>query len=485
MTTLWTSEEAARATAGRNTADWSASGVSIDTRTIQPGDLFVALKAARDGHDFVAQALEKGAAAALVTHVPEGVAADAPLLIVPDVLQALEAMGIAARARLSRRARVVAVTGSVGKTSTKEMLRTVLGGQGRVHAAEASYNNHWGVPLTLARMPRDVDFAVIEIGMNHPGEIAPLARMARPHVAMVTIVAPAHLAAFESLDGIAREKASIFEGLEPGGVAVYNGDLPVSHTLREIGARFAKRLISFGEQAVNHHRVHEVRIGDSTTVAQGRAWRSPVLYKVSVPGRHFAVNAMGVIAVVSALRLNRAVAVNDLGRWSPGAGRGLREVITLDLVNTEQTVELIDDAYNANPASLGASLEVLAAAVPADGLGRITHGRRIAYLGDMKELGETEAELHRAVANHPAMARIDLVHCVGPLMRHLWQALPDDKRGHWTETSAQMAERIRHDLDAGDVVLVKGSLSMALARVVDAIRKMGQSRARHDSEGTD
>ncbi len=216
MTILWTDAEAVAATGGRATRAFAATGVSIDTRSLRPGDLFVALKAARDGHDFVAQALAAGAAAALVTHVPAGVAPDAPLLIVPDVQAALDGLGRAGRARA--RAKVVAVTGSVGKTSTKEMLRAALAPQGKTHAAEASYNNHWGVPLTLARLPPDADFAVIEIGMNHPGEIAPLARLARPHVVMVTTVAPAHLEAFAALgglDGIAREKASICEGLEP------------------------------------------------------------------------------------------------------------------------------------------------------------------------------------------------------------------------------------------------------------------------------
>ncbi len=473
--TLWTAEDAARATGGRAIGDWTVSGVSIDTRTIQKGDLFVALKAARDGHEFVAQALEKGAGAALVSHIPEGLPEGAPLLLVDDVLTGLEALGRAARART--RAQVVAVTGSVGKTSTKEMLRTVLSAQGTVHAAEKSYNNHWGVPLTLARMPADVDFAVIEIGMNHPGEIAPLSCMARPHVAMITIVAPAHLAAFESLEGIAREKAAIFEGLEPGGIAVVNGDLEVSPLLIELAEARAEQVITFGEAAGNHHRVEQVTICDAATVAQGRAWRTHVLYKVAVPGRHFAVNAMGVLAVVHALGLDRAMAITALGQWEPGAGRGLREVITLDPVETQLTLELIDDAYNANPASLGASLEVLAGAKPKDGIGRVDHGRRIAYLGDMKELGAQEHALHAALAEHPAMANIDVVHCVGPLMRDLWEALPERKRGHWAETSAAMAQRVRHDLDAGDVVLVKGSLSMALARVVDAIHKMGHAPA--------
>ena len=244
---LWTSSEAAAATRGRSTADWVAHGVSIDTRTIQPGDLFVALSAARDGHDFVAQALEKGASAALVSRIPEGLTEAAPLLIVADVQTALEALGRAARARSA--AKVVGVTGSVGKTSTKEMLRAVLSGQGRTHAAEASYNNHWGVPLTLARMPVGTEFAVIEIGMNHPGEIAPLARIARPDVAMITTVAAAHLEAFASIEGIAREKAAIFEGLEAGGTAVINSDLKVTPILRAAAdIRLAGLVVSVDRQ---------------------------------------------------------------------------------------------------------------------------------------------------------------------------------------------------------------------------------------------
>ncbi|MGR3369015.1 MAG: UDP-N-acetylmuramoyl-tripeptide--D-alanyl-D-alanine ligase [Sagittula sp.] len=475
---LWTAAEAAAATGGRVASDWQVSGVSIDTRTIEPGDLFVALKAARDGHDFVAQALDKGAAAALVSRVPEGVDNPEKLLLVDDVQTGLEALGKAARARFA--GRVVAVTGSVGKTSTKEMLRTVLSAQGTVHAAEKSYNNHWGVPLTLARMPKDVDFAVIEIGMNHPGEIAPLARMARPHVAMVTIVAPAHLAAFENLEGIAREKASIFEGLEPRGIAIYNGDLAVSPILRDKAAEMARRSISFGEAAGNHHRLTSVQVMDACTVATGRAWRVPLLFKVMVPGRHFAMNAMGAIAVISALGLDRALAINALALWNAGAGRGLRERIRLDRVDDRLTLELIDDAYNSNPASLGAALEVLAAAETHDHVGRRDKGRRIAYLGDMKELGAQEIALHEALANSPWIEKIDLVHCVGPLMRALWLKLPREKRGHWTETSDKMAERVARDLDAGDVVLAKGSLSMGLGRVVDAIRKMRQAPADMD-----
>ncbi|MBA85135.1 MAG: UDP-N-acetylmuramoyl-tripeptide--D-alanyl-D-alanine ligase [Rhodobacteraceae bacterium] len=469
---LWTAAEAAAATGGRAVGDWAVGGVSIDTRTLQPGDLFVALKAARDGHDFVAQALEKGAGAALVSRVPEGVAADAPLLIVRDVLTGLE--DLARAARLRTKARVVAVTGSVGKTSTKEMLRTVLAGQGKTHAAEASYNNHWGVPLTLARMPADTDYAVIEIGMSNPGEIAPLARLARPHVAMITTVAAAHLEAFENLDGIAHEKASIFEGLEPGGVAVVNGDLPTSAILENTARQHGARLITFGQARRNHHRLTDVKLVDDVTVAQGRAWRRPVLFKVMAAGRHFAVNAMGVMAVAQALGMDTTMAASDIAQWLPPAGRGFRERIQLDKVIEEQAIELIDDAFNANPTSLAAALEVLAAAHPVDGVGRVARGRRVAILGDMLELGPDEMDLHEAIADLPYLGAIDIIHCVGPRMNKLWAKLPMSKRGDWTEEAGPMAKRAHRLIDAGDVVLVKGSKGSKVSLVVDAIKKLRQ-----------
>ncbi|GAA6207214.1 UDP-N-acetylmuramoyl-tripeptide--D-alanyl-D-alanine ligase [Cognatishimia sp. WU-CL00825] len=478
---LWSSQEAAAATNGRATVDWACSGVSIDTRTLKKGDLFVALKAARDGHEFVAQALQNGAVAALVTHIPDGLDETVPLLIVDDALAALEDMARAARKRT--RAKVVAVTGSVGKTSSKEMLRKVLGGQGKTHAAEASYNNHWGVPLTLARMPQDTEFAVIEIGMNHPGEIAPLAKMTRPHVALITTVAPAHMAAFESLEGIAVEKASIFDGLEDNGAAIYKGDLPVSDLLNANANRFAKTIVSFGENTSADFQLLDVRIGDASTVAKAQIGAETLLFKVSVPGRHFASNGLGVLAVADVLGLDRAIAIADLGQWFPGAGRGQREVIALDRADDRPTIELIDDAYNANPASLGAALEVLGAAQAKDGVGRVKIGRRIAYLGDMKELGEQEVAIHVAVANLPAIQSVDKVHCIGPLMKSLYEALPYEKRGRWTETSAEMINGLARDLDAGDVVLAKGSLSMGVGRVVDAIRKLGHP-ASTKREGT-
>ncbi|KJS43954.1 MAG: UDP-N-acetylmuramoyl-tripeptide--D-alanyl-D-alanine ligase [Roseovarius sp. BRH_c41] len=469
---LWSAQEAAAATGGRVTGDWQVSGVSIDTRTLQRGDLFVALSAARDGHEFVAQALAKGAAAALVSHVPEGVGGDAPLLLVADVQAGLEALGRAGRAR--SRAKVVAVTGSVGKTSTKEMLRDVLRHQGRTHAAEASYNNHWGVPLTLARMPVDTQFAVIEIGMNHPGEIAPLARMARPHVAVITTVAAAHLEAFEDIEGIAREKASIFEGLEPGGVAVINADIATAPILRAEAVRHAARILSFGTARGAHHRLLNVELHDRVTVGHARAWRSPLVYKVGVPGRHFAMNALAVLAVVQVLGCDRAVAMADLAGWAPPAGRGTREELVLDLASDGMSIDLIDDAFNANPTSMAAALEVLAAAQPRDGVGRVARGRRIAILGDMLELGADEVAMHAGLADLPYMAQIDEIHCVGPRMRALWELLSEGRQGRWAATAEDLAAQAHRLIDAGDVVLVKGSKGSRVSLVVEALRRAGR-----------
>ena len=387
------------------------------------------------------------------------------MLIVDEVLPALEAMGRAARART--RAQVVAVTGSVGKTSTKEMLREVLARQGRTHAAEASYNNHWGVPLTLARMPQDTEFAVIEIGMNHPGEIAPLARMAQPHVAMITTVAPAHMEAFESIEGIAHEKAAILDGLVPQGVAVLNADLATSPILlakaRAVGARTAM----FGETA-GDYRLEQVTLADETTVCEASTKDGPILFKIASPGRHFAMNGLGVLAVIEALGADRDIAAADLGLWRPPVGRGTRETVVLD-DQTEAVLGLIDDAYNANPTSMAAALEVLAAATPGD----IRRGRRIAILGDMLELGASEAEDHAGLARLEWMTGIDRVHCVGPRMRHLFEALEPVRQGEWHETAPEMADRVRRLLQAGDIVLVKGSKGSKVSLVVDAIRKMG------------
>ncbi|MEY8096523.1 UDP-N-acetylmuramoyl-tripeptide--D-alanyl-D-alanine ligase [Falsihalocynthiibacter sp. S25ZX9] len=468
MTALWTSQDAQAATGGESTQEWQASGLSIDTRTLQKGDLFVALKDVRDGHDFVAQALEKGAAAALVTHLPEGVSPDAPLLIVPDVLGALEDLARAARARTE--AKVIAVTGSVGKTSTKEMLRVVLAHQGRVHAAEASYNNHWGVPLTLARMPVDTDFAIIEIGMSHPGEIAPLAKIAAPNVAMITNVAAAHLEAFDDISGIAHEKAAIFSGLVHGGTAIINVDLETSKILWDATP---EKKVGFGTDTSADFFLEEVKLSDNVTVISATLNGEPALFKLSTAGRHFAMNAVGVLACVQAVGADIGLAACDLAQWRPPLGRGTRETIYLDRYADEVSLELIDDAFNANPTSLAAALEVLAAAKPRNDVGRVRIGRRMAILGDMLELGDDAIEQHRKIATLESVAQIDKIHCVGPMMRALFDEIPDQKRGLWVATSQELVAKAKDLIDAGDVILVKGSKGSKTALVVDAIRKLG------------
>lgn len=472
MSPLWTAAEAAAATGGTAARDFTATGVAIDSRRLEPGDLFVALTDNRDGHEFVAQALAQGAAAALVSRRPEGVAADAPLLVVPDVLRGLEALGRAARARTS--ARVVAVTGSVGKTTTKEMLRLILAGQGRVHAAEASYNNHWGVPLTLARMPQKTDFAVIEIGMNHPGEIAPLARLARPDVVVVTSVAAAHLAAFPDVAAIAREKASIVAGLAPGGTAVFNADLETLPILTAAARDAAAKVVLFGRAETADLRLMDLRVAQGATIVRAEHAGAPLLFRIRSAGTHFAMNGLAALAALRAMGGDWGLGASDLGKWRPPAGRGARERIVMDAVYDQMAFDLIDDAYNANPASVAAALDLLAATDPVDGIGRVSRGRRIAILGDMLELGAGELSLHRAIADHPALSRVQWVHCVGPRMRALWEALPAKRRGIWTETAEAMVAETRHLVDAGDVVLVKGSKGVRVSLVVDALRKLGQ-----------
>ncbi len=473
-TTLWTRDAAVAATGGRCAPDWAASGVSIDTRTLERGDLFVALEAARDGHDFVAEALRRGAAAALVRRRPEGVPEDAPLLLVEDVQAGLEALARAARARMG--GRVIAVTGSMGKTGTKEMLRMALGVQGRVHAAEKSYNNHWGVPLTLARMPAETDFAVIEIGMNGPGEIAPLSQLARPHVAMITTVAPVHLAAFRDVRGIAREKASIVRGLEPGGVAVLNRDVETYPILLRAARRVGARPLRFGATGRPEYRLIEARIGAGGTAVRARARDADFLFRIAARGRHLALNALGALAAIEAMGGDIGRAAVALAGWSAPDGRGARWTVSLGPGGLDGSLTLIDESYNANPDAMVAAFQVLAAEEPADDVGRVARGRRLAFLGDMLELGPDEKRLHAGLAAAPALEAIDAVHCAGPLMRSLHAALPIGKRGGWFSSAEEMAAAVRKLVDAGDVAMVKGSNGSRVSLVVEAIRALGTAR---------
>jgi UDP-N-acetylmuramoyl-tripeptide--D-alanyl-D-alanine ligase len=467
---LWTAADAAAATAGRSQGDWAVTGISIDSRYLQPGDLFVALTAVRDGHDFVAHALQNGAVAALVSRIPDGVPKDAPLLLVADVLDGLTALGAAGRARSN--AQVIAVTGSVGKTSTKEMLRDMLSGQGRVHAAEASFNNHWGVPITLARLPVSADFAIIEIGMNHPGEIAPLAALARPHLAMITTIAAAHLEAFADLDAIAVEKASVFTGLEGTKLAVFPSDSAQTPILAAAATAVGATQWTFGENAPNV-QTKALRHTADCLVLEVCVSGVDVIVRLQGAGAHFARNAVGCLAVAQALGLNIALSALGIGRWTPPAGRGRREQVLIDPAENE-SFTLIDDAFNANPESMAAALTMLAdIPLERDASGRL--GRRVAVLGDMLELGVQELALHEAVAQHPSMASIDKVHCAGPRMAALYALLPDHQRGLHVERAEALGASAHHMVRPGDIVLVKGSKGSKVSRVVDVLRNLGQA----------
>ncbi len=500
---LWTAPEAAAATGGRldGTPDWIDAGVltglAIDSRILNPGDLFVALSGARDGHDFVAVALEKGARAALVTHRPSEVPEDAPLLVVPDTLQALEALGAGRRCQMA--GQVAAVTGSVGKTGTKDMMGLMFRAFGATHAPVKSFNNHIGVPLTLARMPRDTAFGVFEIGMNHGGEITPLTRLVRPHAAIITTIAPVHIEAFDSIDGIAKAKAEIFHGLEPDGAAIINRDIPffafLAMRARERGAG---RIVGFGA-----HDDAEVRLVDLEAGAEGSRFRADVLGQVvegrlPVPGRHLVMNALSALAAVACLGQDPQAAADSLAGYAPAQGRGTKEELPVE----GGTLVLIDESYNANPASVAAALGNLGMAAfghfigdqgagdqGAGDQGAGDHGvgdqggRRIAVLGDMLELGEGAPGYHEGV-REPVLAHgIDLVFCCGPLMRHLWDSLPDHRRGAWTERSDMLALIVSEALRPGDVVMVKGSLGSAMACVVDEVRAKRRQREGYSQGG--
>ena len=472
--TLWSSAEADGATGGTSTGQWCASGVSIDSRTLKEGDLFVALRDRRDGHDFLDDAFANGAAAAMVSRTPGELPKDNPLLVVDDVENALVRLGAAGRER--SRAKVIAVTGSVGKTSTKEMLRHVLHRQGRTAAGELSFNNHWGVPITLAQLPADAEFAVVEIGMSNPGEILPLATLASPDSAIITKVAPVHLAAFESVEDIAREKSSIFAGVRSSGTAVINAGSPGFEIMHQEASARGLRIVSFGRSDSAEWQLLDVRLSKEGTVLQLENRGRPQVVKLGSIGRHFAENALGVLASVDALGADPVLAALDLAAWQPPPGRGTRHRVALSRTE-DQVLTVIDDAFNASPVSIAAALEVLAGSFPgAAPSGR--SGRRVAILGDMLELGDREVKFHSELAELPAIAEIDVVHCAGPLMRNLHETLPTDRRGMWFATSDAMSKRVHELVGPGDVVLVKGSKASRVSMVVDAIGRLGSgSRA--------
>jgi UDP-N-acetylmuramoyl-tripeptide--D-alanyl-D-alanine ligase len=460
---LWTFDELVRAAAGRaeRTTGAPLTGLSIDTRTLAPGDLFVALKDQRDGHEFVTKAFEAGAAAALVSEGYEDQPGDGPLIRVRDTVSGLEAIGRAARARLAPEARVIAVTGSAGKTGTKDMLRACLSRIGPTHAADKSFNNHWGVPLTLARMPASTRFAVIEIGMNHAGEITPLAKQARPHIAIVTTVEPVHLAQFPSVEAIAEAKAEIFLGLEPGGVAIINRDNTHFELLRRHAEAAGARVVSFGQDARADVKPRSLEIASDGTSIEIEIGGREIRFRVAVPGIHIARNALAVAAAIHEAGADAEEALQALTTLAPPPGRGSRTELSLG----EGHILLIDESYNANPASMRAALAVLGT-VP-----RHAYRRRIAVLGDMLELGTEEIGHHVALKEAVDAAGTDLVFACGPNMAHLFAALTPEKQGAWAAESGELGERLFAELAAGDVIMIKGSNGSRMGPVAAALAK--------------
>jgi UDP-N-acetylmuramoyl-tripeptide--D-alanyl-D-alanine ligase len=466
---LWTWDKLVPAAVG--TADGAPrvplTGFSIDTRSLQPGEVFVALRDVRDGHDFVLEAFRKGAGAALVTAEYKRVEGDGALLRVRETLEGLRSIAAAARRRTE--ARIVAVTGSVGKTGTKEALRNCLARLGPTHAAEKSFNNHWGVPLTLVRMPAEVRYGVFEIGMNHAGEITPLTALVRPHVAIVTTVEPVHLEFFGTTEKIAEAKAEIFSGIEPGGAAILNRDNAHYDLLQRRAREHGARIVSFGR-----HENADVRPevwsldADGSDIAVHIGGRR-IAYRVGAPGAHLAQNSLAVIAALDALGADVEKAVPALAAMRAAKGRGERREIAVP----GGSILLIDESYNANPASMRSALAAMAA-VP-----RARYSRRIAVLGDMLELGEDSGALHAALNDPVDAAEVDLVFACGRDMQRLFEALPAQRQGAWAPQSAGIAEALAQSVRAGDVVMVKGSLGSRMAPLVDLlIAKSEQQHAR-------
>jgi UDP-N-acetylmuramoyl-tripeptide--D-alanyl-D-alanine ligase len=463
MSRLWALDAmtAAMQAEGAGALPADVNGISIDSRTLVKGDAFFAIEGEnRDGHDFVEGALKAGAGLAVLEREQRDRFPGAPLLIVPDVLEALRDLARAARARMS--AKVIAVTGSVGKTSTKEALRLALSAEGETHASIASYNNHWGVPLSLARCPAGAKYAVFEIGMNHAGEITPLTQLVRPHVGIITGIEPVHLEYFGSLEKIADAKAEIFCGVGPGGSVVLNRDNAQYERLATAArAAHIERIVSFGEHAAADARLIQFSLQADGSTVEARILGQTVTYKVGAPGRHLVLNSLAVLAAVSLVGADLALAALALNNLKPASGRGARTMLSVP----GGKALLIDESYNANPASMRAAIALLGGAP----VGK--RGRRIAVLGDMLELGPAGAELHRALADTIETAEIDLVFCSGPLMRALWEALPSRARGGYAETAAGLESTVLAAIQAGDAVMVKGSLGSRMGPIVRALER--------------
>ena len=461
---LWTVDELVAASGGKivGAVTKPLNGVSIDTRTIASGDVFVAIKGGtHDAHEFVPKALAAGAGLAIVSRVTEKMKAAGPLLVVDnEPLEGLEKIGRASRTRSL--AQIVGVTGSVGKTSTKEMLRVALSATGLTHFSVASFNNHWGVPLTLARMPRNTAYGVFEIGMNHMGEITPLVAMVRPHVAIVTNVAPVHVGNFNSVEEIADAKAEIFSGVQAGGYAVLNRDNPFFDRLAAAAKGFGvQNIISFGTHEKADVKSERVVLHSTCSCVTADVMGEKLIYKLGMPGEHMVLNSLAVLAAVKLIGADLARAALALAVAEPTKGRGVHHHLRIE----SGELLLIDESYNANPVSMAAALALLGRAKTGKG------GRRIAVLGDMLELGKHGEALHAELFKAVDANNVDALYAAGPLMAHLWEKTPPGRRGAFAKTSAELKDSLLDGLHAGDVVMIKGSLGSRMGLLVEAIKE--------------
>ncbi len=465
---LWTLGEIVAATKGASLGAREApvTGFSIDTRSLGKGDGFVAIRGPnRDGHAFVAAALDQGAACAVVDGTfPPG--DEERLIRVGETLQALNDLGRAARARATH-TKVIAVTGSVGKTGTKEALRLALAPSGSVHASVKSFNNHWGVPLSLANMPKTVTYGVFEIGMNHAGEIDVLTRLVRPQIAVVTTVAPVHLGFFRSVEEIADAKAEIFHGLEPGGVAVINRDSPYYERLKAHALEHGARIVGFGEAQGAEVRLLGVELEPDGSKVNADILGEALSYRLGAPGRHLVQNSLAVLAAVKLAGADLKRAAAALEGLQVQAGRGARTLIE----GPRGRIAIIDESYNANPASMRAALATLGLTP------RNEFSRRVAVLGDMLELGPEGAKLHQDLAEFIDGAGVDVVFACGELMGSLYGVLPVSRQGVYAKTAEELQPKLLDAVGPGDAIMVKGSLGSRMGPLVEALKRRFSAQA--------
>ena len=465
---FWNKFTAEAATLGQSKSFWEASGISYDTRKINKGDLFIALPGKRDGHDFVKAAFDNGATAAMVSKIPKGFNENDKLLVVDDVMKALVRMAKTARNR--SKAIFIGITGTSGKTSTKDMGGLVFERFGKTHFSEKSYNNILGCSLTLATIPIDTEYVLVEIGTNNLGEIAELSKIVKPDYVVITDVSIGHMEGLKSLDNIVQEKASICLGQKHMGTAILPSDIEKFNQLKAKVEDFGSKVISFGEDESSDLRISNIEVLrdviTSTILDQEQnLWN----IKLKTAGKHYMKNAAGLLALVASLKLNSSKAISALQNWSPLAGRGQVLEIKLKDGNYNISIKLIDESYNANPGSVKSSLETLAC-IFANKKNKCKHCRRIAVLGDMLELGLSEVQEHVNISKFARLDKIDKIYCVGPRMRKLFDVLPSSKRGFWTETAEEMQHVLVNKLENGDIVMIKGSFSMGMNIIVNKLK---------------